>query len=130
MGYPNTNSVTAPSCGMSFNADNLITAIATVASGGLSGLFAWLAARNSIRATTLREEHQRLRRAHVKALEQIEAYHVLEGIFAAELELLGSSKALTVKTEFRNRVESAGFVRPSTTANEARRGIEELQGQR
>lgn len=108
---------------MNFDSNVLITAVSTVAAGAFSGVFALLAARTTERLVALQEKVANLQSAHRKALEQIEAYHTLEGVYAAELELHGAGKANAVKTEYRNRVETAGFVRPTMTAGEARHAL-------
>lgn len=111
---------------MTIDSNVLITAISTVAAGAFSGLFALLAARSTERTVALQEKLSDLRVAHKKALEQVESYHGQEGLFAAELELLGAGRATAIKTEFRNRIESQGFVRPTMTAGEARHAIDAL----
>jgi hypothetical protein len=108
---------------MNLDSNVLITAVSTVAAGAFSGLFALLAARSTDRVVKLQETLTELRAAHKKALEQVESYHTLEGLFAAELELNNAGRANAIKTEFRNRVETQGFVRPTMTAGEARHAI-------
>jgi hypothetical protein len=112
---------------MTFSTDNLITAVSTVLAAGVGGLFAWLAARSSDTLSKAKEALSGLRGEHLRALEQVESYHTLEGLYAAELEMYGKDSALRLKTEFRNRVETQNFVRPTMTAEKARKAIENLK---
>ena len=113
---------------MNITPDIVITAVATVASAAVAGGFAWLSSRGGKELSNTAEKLRALESRHARVLQQVESYHVLEGLYAAELEMLssGKDKALRVKSEFRNRVETANFVRPTMTAHEARAAINEL----
>ena len=108
---------------MTLDSNVLITAISTVAAGAFSGLFALLAARSSARTAKIQESLAALNAAHRKALEQIEAFHTLEGLYAGELVRRGEGRIFSIKTDFRNRVEALGFARPTMTALEARHAM-------
>ena len=112
---------------MPLSPDNLITAISTVAAGIAGGLFTWLTSRSTERTEQMKRELQILRASHRKAWQQVQSYHALEGLYAAELELYNAGRALAVKAEFRDRVESAGYVRPHKTENDAKMAIEEAE---
>jgi hypothetical protein len=105
---------------------NIVTGGSAVAAALASGFFTWLAAGSSERLQKYRERNRELAAKYRRALEQVEGYHAQEGLFASELEMLGADKFLAVKTEFRNRIQTAGYVRPTMSAHDARRAIEEL----
>jgi hypothetical protein len=111
---------------MSIDQNTIATGSFAVAAAIATGFFTWLAAGNSERLQRYRDRNAHLSAKYRRALEQIEAFHSEEGLFASELEMLGSDKPLAVKTEFRDRVVTAGFTRPTMTAGEARNAIEEL----
>jgi len=112
----------------SISPDILITGASAVASAFVSGLFVWLASRNSDRVLALRDQVRSMRAGYIRALEQVEAFHTEESLFASQLEGRGAwGNANGVKTEFRNRVEVEGFQRPTMTAGEARRLINEAK---
>lgn len=63
--------------------------------------------------TKAKEEMEALRYRFGQAVKEIEARHVQEDLFCAELENIGAGSANSVKIDFRNRVETMGFNRPS-----------------
>ncbi|EGV15857.1 hypothetical protein ThimaDRAFT_4866 [Thiocapsa marina 5811] len=78
--------------------------------------------------TKLKEEKEKLRIQLDKLLRQVEAYHLLEDLYAHELSEKDGKKAVkTIKTEYRNKiVEVHQCVRPKMTANEAKKYLQDL----
>lgn len=112
---------------MTFTADILITALATVAGSAIGGLLTWHAAKSSARVSALELENAHLRSLAAFALRQVEGYHVGETLLAGRLEEAGCGGARGIKTEVRDQVLEAGFMRPRTTAIEARRMLVDLE---
>jgi len=54
-----------------------------------------------------------------KLSDQVTAYHQLEGALCEELTQYSDTSVKTLKTQFRDKVDSALSVRPSMTANQA-----------
>lgn len=77
----------------------------------------------------LKEKNSMLQRQIEKLLKQIEAYHLLEDLYAKDLSRLDSQKAIkTIKTEYRNLVvDMHQCSRPEMTANEARKHLEGMK---
>jgi len=112
---------------MEFNPNNIITAISTITASVFSGLLGYVMNRNSKALAASRERIAVLASQHKAALEQVEAYHVEEGLLVAELAKLGRGGIKTHKTRFRDMVSRQGFARPSMTALDARKAIDELK---
>ena len=112
--------------------DAVIHGIFLVAAALVSGLIAILASRSGAQTNELRAANERLERHNErlamqvrKLLRQIEAYHLLEDIYANDLAgAAGNKAARTVKTDYRDKVVAAHQCeRPAMTANEARKSI-------
>ena len=94
-----------------------ITAAATVSAAAVGGLFTYLASREKNSVDALRSEHR-------KAADQVISYCELEQLYMNEVSRLTGKAASTVQKDFRDKVESDGFTRPSWTATTARRSME------
>ncbi len=107
--------------------DLIVNGLFSLAAAIITGLVAILAARSAAGIERLRAEQANLRRQAEQLLQQVEAYHLLEDLYAQEIA--GSrqyTSARKVKTEFRDRVvERHQCVRPNMTSNEARRRLQD-----
>lgn len=86
-----------------------VTAISTV--GGAAGAYHLFRSQTS--EAKAKAEAESLRYRYGQAVKEIEACHVEEELFCQELESIGAGAANSVKVDFRNRVETLGFARPS-----------------
>ena len=117
--------------------DVIVQGIFLLAATGLGGALGFLSSRSGAEISKLREQNTRRSTQIRKFLQQIEAYHLLEDLYASDLAgLPGSLPAAdtksaksvkTIKTEYRNRVvEIYGCSRPEMTAAEAKKRLEDL----
>jgi len=93
--------------------------------GGLIGIFG---SRSGAEVARLKEQNQRRQKQVERLFKQIEAYHLMEDLYAGELSSQPPSKAVkTIKTEYRNRVvEVHQCARPEMTANEAKKLLQDI----
>ena len=107
--------------------DAVIHGLFLVAAALVSGLIAILASRSGAQTTKLRTDNERLEKLVQRLLRQIEAYHLLEDLYANDIAATAGNKAArTVKTDYRDKVVAAHQCeRPEMSANDARRSIRE-----
>lgn len=116
---------------MTYSLDILITAVATVLSGGVTGLLTYVASRDSARISSLEDEVSRLRSIAVRALSEVEGYYAEETFLVDDLHGAGAAGGTNkIKARYRDMVMEAGFTRPSMTAVEARQKITDLSEKR
>ncbi|WP_151671186.1 hypothetical protein [Nitrincola schmidtii] len=91
-------------------------------SGGVLAIFA---GRSSAEVEKLKNQNERREKLVEKLLKQVEAYHLLEDLYASDLSEAEPSKAVkTIKTEYRNKVvELHQCSRPEMTSNEAKKQL-------
>jgi len=91
--------------------------VSSIAGGGI----ALIGTRYGGQIEKLRAENDKLRASRDKLLRQIEAYHLLEDLYArAVAGNTGDQAPRTIKTEYRDRVvEAHQCDRPHMTAKEA-----------
>lgn len=93
----------------------------------VSGAIAIIGSRSGAQVSKLRERQARVDKKNARLLRQLEAYHLLEDLYAKTLSEQDGRKApRTIKTEYRNRVvELHDCARPEMTANEAKKQLED-----
>lgn len=99
-----------------------------LATGLVSGGIAILATRSGANIEKIKEGKTRLENQLNELLKQVEAYHLLEDLYANQIALSDSGKAArTIKTEFRNRVvEEHQCDRPELISNEAKKRLKKF----
>lgn len=108
--------------------DLIVSGLFSVAVATITGIVAIVAARSASGIEKLRADQVHLRRQSEQLLLQVEAYHLLEDLYAKDMaDLLQDTAPRTLKTEFRNRVvELHQCARPFMTANEAKKRLQEV----
>jgi len=92
----------------------------------ISGATAIIGYWSGAQVAKLKEDNARLNKQVNRFLRQIEAYHLLEDLYAEELSSAGPVKApKTVKTDYRKVVEIHQCERPAMTANDAKKLLQE-----
>ena len=108
--------------------DVIIEGLFVLGAAALGGVLAIFGSRSGAEVAKLKETNQRLQKQVERLLRQIEAYHLLEDLYANDLSGQPPSKAVkTIKTEYRNKVvEAHQCSRPEMTANEAKKQLQEI----
>jgi hypothetical protein len=108
--------------------DVVIEGLFVLGAAALGGLLAIFASRSGAEVSKLKEENKKHQSQLEKLLKQIEAYHLLEDLYANDLAGRDPGKAVrTVKTEYRNKaVEAHQCTRPEMTANEAKKQLQNI----
>lgn len=107
--------------------DPIVNGLFGLAGAVIGGLVTILAAKMQAKTSELKEENEHTKKRLRKALQQIEAYHFLEDIYANKVADVDKKAARTIKTEYRNKVvEEHSCVRPDLTAKEALKQINDM----
>lgn len=108
--------------------DVIIEGLFVLGAAALGGGIALLGSRSGAQVAKLKEASQKLQKRIERLLKQVEAYHLLEDIYANDLSAQLPSKAVrTIKTEYRNKVVDAHQCsRPEMTSGEAKKQLEDI----
>jgi hypothetical protein len=112
---------------MNIDYNNLVTAGVGLAGTLIGSLLTYISTRREQKLTDMKEHGAHLARELGRAADQVRAYHALEAEYAEDIARDRNAAPRTIKTEYRNRVEERGYVRPTWTAGDAR-GADELAG--
>jgi hypothetical protein len=104
---------------------NLVVGLSTALGAAIGGLFTLLSARRQEHVATLERERDKLLKDYVDACRNIESFHKIEEAYSKELSGVVSRHEHQVKVEMRDRVEKAGGGRPTWSARDARKAIDE-----
>ena len=109
--------------------ESIVNGIFILASAVITGAITLISTRSGSQTTKLQGDNVRLKKRLEKALRQIEAYHLLEDIYASSLVHYDQKKsAKTIKIEHRNMVvEQHQCERPLMTAKEAAKEIRNME---
>ena len=107
--------------------DVIIEGLFLIGAALAGGVLAIFAGRSGAEVAKLKTQNEKREKQVERLLKQVEAYHLLEDLYASDLSNVEPSKAVkTIKTEYRNRVvELHQCNRPEMTSNEAKK---QLQG--
>ncbi len=93
----------------------------------LGSILTIFAGRSQAKISDLKDKNTIVRNRLKKALQQIEAYHLLEDTYANKLAHMEGKAVRTIKSDYRDKVvEEHQCERPYMTANEAQKQVNHI----
>jgi gas vesicle protein len=99
------------------------TALGAAVGGLVGGLFSLFAARREGHFAQLQREKEKLLKDYIDACLNIESFHKIEEAYTQAMAPLVGKSEQQVKVETRDKVEKNGFARPTWSARDARKAI-------
>lgn len=107
-----------------FDLNVLVGAAATIVGTLIGGAITLITTKREGKLAALKDTNLQISHDLLRASEQVAAYHALEAEYAGDIAEQRGVGAKTIKTEYRNRVEARGYVRPTWTEDKAREAFE------
>ena len=105
----------------------LITAISTLSAAGIVAFFSYKTTQKKDELQKLNDQLRRVNKNYADACKQIAAYYQLELTYASDLAAMTSKAERQLRIDYRDKVVSAGYQRPSWTAKDAQDAISQIE---
>lgn len=108
--------------------EEIIKGFFLIGAAAVGGILTIFASRSGAGIAQLKEKNSQLQKQIERLLKQVEAYHLLEDLYAETIASQDPPRAVkTIKEEYREKVVSLHqCTRPNMTANEAKRRLENI----
>ncbi len=99
--------------------DSIINGLFALVGTVIGGAVTWLVSRDKRRS-------DKMYKTLMLFSEQIKSYWYLEKLYSNDMASLKSSSEKTIQMQYREKVEKMGYERPTMTANEVKKRIDDI----